>query len=593
MIKRKGGKEKPKSLILGDDAIETVNADWFDFETSAMALTEQLYEISKYSGICCGIGGSWGSGKSSFMKLMKEHVYKAYPKKACVAWFTAWDPAGIDDLGDAMLYRLFHDVTESNSELSNAFKRLKEALGIRVGIREHALRALGLAQKAVPDVVRPAMEIAGGLLELDSPREVEESFNELMKWLEENDRTVFFFIDDLDRAKGEQIRDLLSELKVYISHRRIVAVLGYDEEYVLNALKSPVLPEGIDPKRYVEKIVTIRKNLPVPGRGEQIAYADNLIQAILHVESNVSRKAAIVATKLSRDNPRTLKNLILKLTNAALSMKKRGLDYQDLVSLLIALTLADMGLLSFEDIRSAVEMGDEESITSTLKNVANRNPSRAEEIATLARTIEYIAPNFDPRILDSLRLYASDPSLPQERTKEETGSRFEWKTSLFPILSNAAKLGFQFPQRTVEASESGVGLEADARLDDISFMSKVEVLRSRSHPQMYSLATKTLNIDVLLTSSLAPEEEITVHALINHVFAECPTLASDQSYALWMIDDASLLSKEEVDSLKARAREKCKGLKHSFIFQYTSVSNIQSLLTFLLNVAGSKVEKSK
>ena len=127
MSKAKKPKKKTK-LVHGDDAIESSEADWFDFETPARELAKQLYEISKSSGVCCGIIGSWGSGKSSFMKLMDEYVRKKLSSNVCVAWFIAWDPGGIEDLGDSMLYHLFHDIAGKNKALSSAFKKLQKAL---------------------------------------------------------------------------------------------------------------------------------------------------------------------------------------------------------------------------------------------------------------------------------------------------------------------------------------------------------------------------------------------------------------------------------------------------------------------------------
>ena len=131
-------KEKSrKQFVLGDDAIESPDTDWFDFETPASTLAEQLYEVSLSSGMCGGISGSWGSGKSSFMKLMENFVKKKYAHKVCVAWFTAWDPGGIEDLGDAMLYHFAHSITSGidDKEISKAVKELDEALGLRKNVK--------------------------------------------------------------------------------------------------------------------------------------------------------------------------------------------------------------------------------------------------------------------------------------------------------------------------------------------------------------------------------------------------------------------------------------------------------------------------
>jgi energy-coupling factor transporter ATP-binding protein EcfA2 len=69
---------------MGDDAIENPETDWFDFEAPSSALAKLLYEVSKKSGVCCGIVGPWGSGKTSFMKLMASFLKKEYLTKCAL-----------------------------------------------------------------------------------------------------------------------------------------------------------------------------------------------------------------------------------------------------------------------------------------------------------------------------------------------------------------------------------------------------------------------------------------------------------------------------------------------------------------------------
>ncbi|MCX6659133.1 MAG: P-loop NTPase fold protein, partial [Candidatus Bathyarchaeota archaeon] len=108
------------------DPVESFEFDLLDFKIPAIELAKDLYEISKTSGVCCGVVGSWGSGKSSFMKLMDEHVLKEHTGKVHTAWFTAWDPGGAHDLGDAMLHSLFRELVEGNKSCRNPSKNLKK-----------------------------------------------------------------------------------------------------------------------------------------------------------------------------------------------------------------------------------------------------------------------------------------------------------------------------------------------------------------------------------------------------------------------------------------------------------------------------------
>lgn len=437
-----------KQIILGDDAVESPDTDWLNFNTPASKLAKQLFEVSKSSGVCCGIVGSWGSGKSSFMKLMENFVKNEYHDKVCVAWFTAWDPGGIEDLGDAMLYHFAHCIAREgdNKEISKAVKELDEALGLRRSGKTRARQVLNVLSKLSPEGGRQILKSAGAALEeLDTPREVQQSFDKIVKWLKDNDRTAFFFIDDLDRSIGEQIFNLLSELKVYVSHPRIVAVLAYDEEYVLNALKTS-LPPGIDPNKYLEKIVTIRKVLPVATAEHLQLIASSILRSALKIEGNESAMLGGFATEFALRNPRRLKRLLLTYLSAIpKTLEREGKERIRAfrLSALIICAAAEMGLLKHKSLLDAIEGGSEEEILSCLKNIGEKELSEKQNADALATAVTYIEPDFRSGLITSLRFasYVEETAETPEKA-EEKPSR-DWKTTVGPVLIRAIHAGFQ------------------------------------------------------------------------------------------------------------------------------------------------------
>ena len=166
--------------------------------------------------------------------------------------------------------------------------------------------------------------VGAALEEVDTPRKIQQSFDAIVKWLNENNKTVFFFIDDLDRSTGEQIFDLLSELKVYVSHPRIVVVLAYDQEYILNALKTS-LPSGIDANKYLEKIVTIQRVLPRATKSHLQSIASAVLRSSLGIEVRDSELIGDHASELAFLNPRRLKRLLLTFVGSLpRNWKKNG-----------------------------------------------------------------------------------------------------------------------------------------------------------------------------------------------------------------------------------------------------------------------------
>lgn len=416
-----------------------------------------------------------------------------------------------------------------------------------------------------------------------------------MDCLEEEKRTVFFFIDDIDRAIGDQIRDLLSELKLYVSHRRIVAVLGFDEDYVLSALKSPVLPSGIEPKKYLEKIVTIRRNVPIPSPDELAVYAKHLLLSMLVLPEHADR-LGLLAARLSSNNPRRLKNLVLTFTQFLSSTKYEKLNFGDLASFLITSTAANMGFLADKRIRETMEGADENEIISAIQEFVKKDSSKIKEAEVLINAVRLIEPNFRPDTLRKLRLFAplSPPHAPVSMRDSRQQEGFDWSGSLIPILTSAAMRGFKLPPETVESS-SKIIVPQSTKTKSLGVKYKGQTRRIKHllgsvEKSSCVLSWNQSDMIVLLTSSLS--KPIRAGSYIREIetfFDECAHFVAEKSFIIWLIVDLGTPSESYLKRLIGRAQKISKGLKHPFLFQYTSSSKIKLLLTFLLDVA-SKVE---
>jgi hypothetical protein len=446
-------KPSPKRTVVGDDPIDSFEADWFGFEKPAVELANMLYKVSETSGVCCGIIGSWGSGKTSFMKLMDEYARKNSDwKNVHTVWFTAWDPGGIEDLGNALLLQFFRRVVGDNEEMADALKKLEEAVGVRVSLRERTRRVL---EKVVPYLPMEAKAVAGatGVLieELESSVKVRDCFDELMRWLEKEKRKVFLFVDDLDRATGRQILDILSELRLYINRRRIIAVLGYSEDYVLKALGGE-LPKEIEPKEYLEKIITVKRSVPTPTPKDLENYAKNMMKHLLpKMDEGRAFGLGIIAAGLSlNNNPRKLKRLILTFSQLVSPIENyEKLDLSDLLSSLLTTAAFDMGFLVDEKVTQAIEDGGAtDRIRAALQEFANKNPNKRKEVEVW---LQNIPPVLEAGTVSRLRLAGILPSEVEEEPEVlEREKKFNWRRSFLPILESSVEIGFTLTSEVAE-----------------------------------------------------------------------------------------------------------------------------------------------
>jgi predicted KAP-like P-loop ATPase len=73
------------TYILNDKAVESTKDDALDFTPYVQALADIIMTGS--TPLTIGVFGTWGSGKTSLMKMVKEQVET---KGAVAGWFDAW-----------------------------------------------------------------------------------------------------------------------------------------------------------------------------------------------------------------------------------------------------------------------------------------------------------------------------------------------------------------------------------------------------------------------------------------------------------------------------------------------------------------------
>jgi hypothetical protein len=78
-------------------------------------------------------------------------------------------------------------------------------------------------------------------------------------------------------------------LRLYLDRPGVGVVLGYEEKYVLEALKG-LLPSEVSPADYLQKIVTLRVSLPPPTFEALWEFATSLVSALpLHLNEDDCR----------------------------------------------------------------------------------------------------------------------------------------------------------------------------------------------------------------------------------------------------------------------------------------------------------------
>lgn len=336
--------------------------DTLDFKPYVEALADACN--TSETPLTIGIFGTWGSGKTSLMQMIK----KTLPKKHTVVWFNAWKYDKEDSLWRALILNLLFAVRSKikDNESTEALDYLESMLyqsfdiektgGVKIdllnlgGIFTKGAVQLGLSfipggtllnkfieevQKnganALTDEFTQSIHRERSKIHIEQIRSLEK-FEDKFKILIQSyiaPGRLVVFIDDLDRCLPEKAIEVLEAIKLFLDIPNCVFVLGIDQGVISRGVEirykefSQMRDEQsnnlIDGEKYLEKIIQLPFQIPpieIQNLGD---FVGDL------VKEWPAPECADVFTKGLGENPRQVKrtiNTFMMLWNLS---KKRGL----------------------------------------------------------------------------------------------------------------------------------------------------------------------------------------------------------------------------------------------------------------------------
>lgn len=121
-------KDTRKKILLKPDAPIDVSSDPFsndllEFQESVTNIASLLPHLA--TPFTIGVYGDWGSGKTSYMKMLSAHVAEENQMKTF--WFNAWEYENETSLLLPLLSKLA-DKTSQSSEVGKSLKRVATAV---------------------------------------------------------------------------------------------------------------------------------------------------------------------------------------------------------------------------------------------------------------------------------------------------------------------------------------------------------------------------------------------------------------------------------------------------------------------------------
>lgn len=265
---------------------------WSDRETERDCLGYQSY-VSVLNDVCIlkdiapltlGIFGSWGSGKTSLMKMLKASIESAAKDVAKddekpqikTLWFNAWRYEGKEEAQSALIHAILARLRVDQSLLAEV-KELGEKLKKGASIIKLSKCLARTAVTMTPDVKGFVDSFKDeSQLVADTMESFEEDFDSLLERAKVERMVVF--IDDLDRCSAAKVIETFETIKLFLNTPKCTFVIGADPEKIKAAVGEVYKSsEANVQKDYLEKIVQIPFNIPVQNLADITCYIGMLI----------------------------------------------------------------------------------------------------------------------------------------------------------------------------------------------------------------------------------------------------------------------------------------------------------------------------
>lgn len=255
IFKRKKNNLIRNEWFLDDVEINSPEQDLLSRSNIAKNVFNQIITSSSKKSFAFGITGEWGSGKSSFIELIKSNFDNRKNDYVLID-LNPWININLNSI----IQDFFNSI---ESELR------KESLDISKDIRKYGESVVSVDDSGVIDSALKNLNII-------QQKSLTEEFNELNDLLITLNKKVIVFIDDFDRLQATEIMEVLKLIRNTAGFKNFIYIVAFDKQYLIESLKNINIPIA---EKYSEKIfVREVKLLPLTNSQKYSFLKKNLLE---------------------------------------------------------------------------------------------------------------------------------------------------------------------------------------------------------------------------------------------------------------------------------------------------------------------------
>jgi hypothetical protein len=293
--------------IINDNPIENDDIDILGYSTNAKEFAEKIKRLPvENHSYSVGVIGEWGSGKTSFLNLVKRNL----GSQCIIIDFNPRTSKSIDNIQSDFFETLFSKLKQYDFRCSFSFQKYLKSIDLHI---DNKLLSLFFSLQ--------------GILNKETERKkLEEAIKRLQK-------KIVVIIEDFDRLfEKEEILEVFKLIDSNASFANVVFITAYDKEQLCLRLLSN--------NSFSEKFVIWEYYLPIPPYDKILNYfKEELFKRInpSEEEKNIYRTDLQNHKEILGDNLSTIRDIkrFLNMFVPTYNIVKRDVDFRDYVLLTI------------------------------------------------------------------------------------------------------------------------------------------------------------------------------------------------------------------------------------------------------------------
>ena len=243
-----------------DKPIESPKEDKFGFKPLAETIASSISKMTSPEGTVIAINGPWGSGKSSFINLVRHHLDNSSENdELTIVDFKCWWFRG----EEALTIAFFRELCSSMDLREEETKKAISQLGAQLLTKGSPL--VGAVTNAF---VPGAGSTAAGLTEflasfIQQDETIEELHEKICETLRSDSKRYLIIIDDIDRLSPDEALLIFRLVKSVGGLPNVMYLLAYDRQIAEKIVADRYPSEG---PHFLEKIVQASFDLPEPTK---------------------------------------------------------------------------------------------------------------------------------------------------------------------------------------------------------------------------------------------------------------------------------------------------------------------------------------